>query len=42
MKFLTFAFVINFVLVCWPKLDIISRIKRGSYMYHISLDKVLI
>ena len=23
MKFLTFAFVINFILVCWPKLDII-------------------
>ena len=22
MKFLTFAFVINFILVCWPKLDI--------------------
>ena len=26
MKFLTFAFVINFILVCWPKLDIISSI----------------
>ena len=26
MKFLTFAFVINFVLVCWPKLDIMSHI----------------
>ena len=24
MKFLTFAFVINFILVCWPKLDIIT------------------
>ena len=24
MKFLTFAFVINFILVCWPKFDIIT------------------
>ena len=23
MKFSTFAFAINFILVCWPKLDII-------------------
>ena len=28
MKFLTFAFVINFILVCWPKLDIIT-----NYLY---------
>ena len=27
MKFLTFAFVINFILVCWPKLDIITCVK---------------
>ena len=26
MKFLTFAYVINFILVCWPKLDIISSV----------------
>ena len=26
MKFLTFAFVINFILVCWPKLDIITKV----------------
>ena len=30
MKFLTFAFVINFILVCWPKLDIISKVIIGT------------
>ena len=32
MKFLTFAFVINFILVCWPKLDItyvLSIVAKG-------------
>ena len=32
MKFLTFAFVINFVLVCWSKLDIILRVAMFKAM----------
>ena len=25
MKLLTFAFVIQFIIACWPKIDIINR-----------------
>ena len=32
MKFLTFAFVINFILVCWPKLDNISHVLTPNYI----------
>ena len=32
MKFLTFAFVINFILVCWPKLDIIITLRIVKFV----------
>ena len=30
MKFLTFAFVINFILVCWPKLDKLYKLQKRA------------
>ena len=39
MKFLTFAFVINFILVCWPKLDIIDVSRYIDHRTIISLAR---
>ena len=31
MKLLTFAFVIQFIIACWPKIDIIINLCCGTF-----------